>query len=163
MIRHRFIKLIPALLVAASFFAGCGRKESDAHKEGDGHDHGAEKTEGKEGGHGHEEESPSGASFKPGKGVMLTEDAEDSRPSDRRGDGAKAARQVAIQCADFWRGASPRTPRSRPRRVRRAWFGLSFTRQGCDCPRGIARGSSNALKRRVSRRGARRASRTGHR
>ena len=74
MIRHRFIKLIPALLVAASFFAGCGRKESDAHKEGDGHDHGAEKTEGKEGGHGHEEESPSGASFKPGKGVMLTEE-----------------------------------------------------------------------------------------
>lgn len=73
MTRHRFSTVIPALLVAASLFVGCGRKESDAHKEGDGHDHGAEKAEGKGDEHGHEE-SPSGASFKPGKGVIFTEE-----------------------------------------------------------------------------------------
>ena len=70
----RFNPLMPALVVTALLFAGCGRKESDGHKEGDGHDHGAEKAEGKEAGHGHEEGSPSGASFKPGKGVILTEE-----------------------------------------------------------------------------------------
>lgn len=49
---------------------GCGcQKKSESHKEESGHGHGKEKSE--EGEHG-EEESPSGASFKPGKGVILT-------------------------------------------------------------------------------------------
>lgn len=71
---HRFMAVIPALVVAALLLAGCGRKESDSHKEGDGHDHGAEKAEGKDDGHGHEE-APAGASFKPGKGVILTDES----------------------------------------------------------------------------------------
>jgi hypothetical protein len=50
----RFIAFLPALLLAASLVAGCGHQESD--------------------GHGHGEESPSGASFKPGKGVILTDE-----------------------------------------------------------------------------------------
>ena len=70
MTRQRFMAVIPAMFVAALLLAGCGRKESDGHKEGDGHDHGAEKTKGKDDGHG--EESPSGASFKAGKGVIVT-------------------------------------------------------------------------------------------
>jgi len=76
MIRHRFMVLIPALVVTVSLIVGCGRKESDAHKEGDGHDHGAEKAGGKPDEHGHEEEAPSGASFKPGKGVLVTEETQ---------------------------------------------------------------------------------------
>ena len=74
MTRHRFMALIPALVVTTSLFVGCGRKESDGHKGGDGHDHGAEKAEGKDDGHGHGAESPSGASFKAGKGVIITEE-----------------------------------------------------------------------------------------
>ena len=74
MTRHRFMALVPALLVIALLLGGCGRKGGDSHKEGDGHDHGAEKGEGKGDGHGHEEESPSGASFKAGKGVLVTEE-----------------------------------------------------------------------------------------
>lgn len=75
MTRHRFMRLIPVLLLSALLFVGCGRKESDSHKEGNGHDHGAEKTESKGGDeHGHGEESPSGASFKAGKGVTVTEE-----------------------------------------------------------------------------------------
>lgn len=74
MTRHRFITLIPAAFLAAMLIAGCGRKESDSHKEGDGHNHSAEKTEGKDDGHGHGEEAPAGASFKSGKGVMVTEE-----------------------------------------------------------------------------------------
>lgn len=72
MIRYRFMALIPALLATVWLIVGCGRKESDAHKEGDGHDHGAEKAGGKD--DGHEEESPSGASFKAGKGVLVTDE-----------------------------------------------------------------------------------------
>ena len=74
MIRYRFIVLIPVLLVTGLLFVGCGRKDSDSHKEGDGHDHGAAKAEGKDDGHGHGREAPSGASFKAGKGVMITEE-----------------------------------------------------------------------------------------
>ena len=51
-------------LAAALMLAGCG------HKEGDGHDH----DKGKAQGMGHEEEPPSGASFKAGKGVTLTDE-----------------------------------------------------------------------------------------
>jgi hypothetical protein len=50
----RYSAFFPALLVTASLMVGCG------HKDGDGRDH--------------VEESPSGASFKVGKGVMLTEE-----------------------------------------------------------------------------------------
>ena len=64
----RSIALIPALLVAASLFVGCG------HKDGDGHDHDKEKAHGKDDGHGHGKESPSGASFQAGKGVTVTEE-----------------------------------------------------------------------------------------
>ena len=56
-----------ALLTAALAWVGCG------HKEGDGHDHGTDKAH-VEGKAGHGEESPSGASFKAGKGVILTEE-----------------------------------------------------------------------------------------
>lgn len=48
--------------------SGCGKK----HKEGDGHDD--DKAEGKGDGHGHGAEAPAGASFKPGKGVILTDE-----------------------------------------------------------------------------------------
>ena len=53
-------------LTMAISFAGCG------HQEGDGHGHGKEAAHGKDAGHG--EEPPSGASFKPGKGVILTDE-----------------------------------------------------------------------------------------
>ena len=62
------IAFLPALFVAASLFVGCG------HKDGDGHDHNKEKAHGKDDGHGHGKESPSGASFKAGKGVIVTEE-----------------------------------------------------------------------------------------
>ena len=66
------MKLAPYILslFAAVALTGCG----DKHQTGDGHDHGAEKAEGKDDGHGHEEESPSGASFKAGKGVIVTDE-----------------------------------------------------------------------------------------
>ena len=50
----RSTALLSALLAAGSLLVGCG------HKKGDGH--------------GHEEQSPSGASFKAGKGVSMTEE-----------------------------------------------------------------------------------------
>jgi len=55
----RFVAFVPALLLAATLLVSCDRKE-EAH--------------GKDDGHGHGEESPSGASFKPGKGVSLTDE-----------------------------------------------------------------------------------------
>lgn len=61
------IAFVPALLLAASLLVSCG------HKEGGG-DHGKEKAEGKDDGHGHAEEAPSGASFKAGKGVTVTDE-----------------------------------------------------------------------------------------
>jgi len=59
---------ISLLVVAALAGTGCG------HKEGDGHDHGKEEAHGKDDGHGHGAESPSGASFKAGKGVIVTDE-----------------------------------------------------------------------------------------
>lgn len=53
-----------ATLVLAFALVGCGRKESD----------GKEEAHGKDDGQGHEEESPSGASFKAGTGVTLTDE-----------------------------------------------------------------------------------------
>jgi hypothetical protein len=70
----RFHHLLASWLVATVLFVGCG------HKGGDGHDHakgGAHNHEGGHGhghGHGHGEESSAGASFKPGKGVIVTEE-----------------------------------------------------------------------------------------
>ena len=163
-IRHRFIKSSRASWLQPCFRRLRSSERVTPTRKVTGHDHGAEKTEGKEGGHGHEEESPSGASFKPGKGVMRSprrrgrfglqtaEVTEQKLPAKLRFNVQILARRIATN------------PRSRPRRVRRAWFRVIFHPPRLrDCPRGIARGSSNALKRRVSRRGARRASRTGHR
>ncbi len=65
--RSHITKLAQVLLVAAPLMTGCG------HKEGDGHDHAEGEAEGHEG-HGHGAESPSGASFKAGKGVIVTEE-----------------------------------------------------------------------------------------
>lgn len=70
----RFTTFIIVLGVALTSLTGCGKK----HDAGDGHDHGPEKAEGKDDGHGHEEEAPSGASFKPGKGVILTDETRQS-------------------------------------------------------------------------------------
>jgi len=51
-------------MVMILLFAGCG------HKEGDG----KEVAHGKDDGHGHGEKSPSGAAFKAGKGVIVTDE-----------------------------------------------------------------------------------------
>lgn len=59
---HSLIALI--VLLALAGLTGCGKKHED----------GKEQADGKDDGHGHEEEAPSGASFKPGKGVILTEE-----------------------------------------------------------------------------------------
>ena len=64
----QWVVFAPALLVAGLLLTGCG------HKEGDGHDHGKEEAGGKEHGHDHGAESPSGASFKAGKGVSVTDE-----------------------------------------------------------------------------------------
>jgi hypothetical protein len=61
--------LLPAILWALVLgLAGCGSE----HNEGDGHDHVQADAHGKADGHDHHEESPSGASFKAGKGVLVT-------------------------------------------------------------------------------------------
>lgn len=67
--RARFRASIVVFTLAGALFSGCG----DKHGEKDGHSYGHEKAEGKDG-HGHEKETPSGASFKAGKGVILTEE-----------------------------------------------------------------------------------------
>ena len=59
-----------AFVLAGGALPGCGQK----HDEDDHHDHGKEKAEGRDDGHGHGEEAPSGASFKPGTGIILTEE-----------------------------------------------------------------------------------------
>jgi hypothetical protein len=65
----RSVAFLPVLLVAGSLLVGCG------HKEGDGHDHAKkEEAHGEDDAHGHGEEAPSGASFKAGKGVIVTEE-----------------------------------------------------------------------------------------
>ena len=60
----KLLRLIATLSTA--LLVGCG------HKEGDGHDHG--KSEG----HSHGEESSSGATFKAGKGILLTDETRKS-------------------------------------------------------------------------------------
>lgn len=61
------------LLGLAFVLASCGK----GHDAKDGHDHSHEKGEAA-GGHGHGEESPGGASFKAGKGVILTDETRQS-------------------------------------------------------------------------------------
>lgn len=68
--RLGFVTLFSGLVLTVSLLAGCGQKESKNHDR----DHANEKAEGKDDGHGHGEEAPAGASFKPGKGVILTEE-----------------------------------------------------------------------------------------
>jgi hypothetical protein len=63
----RWIPLLAFVALTVLIGVGCG------HKEGDGHEHGKEKAEGKDG-HDHEAEAPSGASFKAGKGVSVTDE-----------------------------------------------------------------------------------------
>ena len=58
------IKFSSALLVAAVLLIGCSQKDGASK----------EVAHGKDDGHGHGEESPSGTSFKAGKGVSLTEE-----------------------------------------------------------------------------------------
>lgn len=67
----KLAQLIIGLLVALAL-AGCTHE----HKEGDGHDHTGEKSHGKDHDHdhGHGRETTSGASFMPGKGVMITDE-----------------------------------------------------------------------------------------
>ncbi len=64
---HRWTSLLALAALTVLVGAGCG------HKEGDGHEHGKEKAEGKDG-HDHEAEAPTGASFKAGKGVSVTDE-----------------------------------------------------------------------------------------
>jgi len=64
---NRWTPLVALAALTVLIGAGCG------HKEGDGHEHGKEKAEGKDG-HDHEAEAPSGASFKAGKGVSVTDE-----------------------------------------------------------------------------------------
>jgi len=77
---------IAVLLVAYALGTGCGPRQDEtrptktehAHDEADGHDHDHdhehEHGHEREHEHDHEEESPSGGSFKPGRGVVLTDE-----------------------------------------------------------------------------------------
>lgn len=56
--RLEVLRGVLAALLAGALVSGCGHKEGEAHAADDGHGHG--------------EESPSGASFKAGKGVLVT-------------------------------------------------------------------------------------------
>ncbi|HKS37336.1 MAG TPA: efflux RND transporter periplasmic adaptor subunit [Verrucomicrobiae bacterium] len=69
----RFTACFVSLGLAAFLSAGCGRK----HDAGDGHDHKHDKGEAR-GEPGHGGGSPGGASFKPGRGVILTDETRQS-------------------------------------------------------------------------------------
>ncbi len=64
----------PATSFAADSNEPARRQRSQVHGEGDGHDHSEEASHTGHDEHGHEEGSPSGASFKVGKGVSVTEE-----------------------------------------------------------------------------------------
>jgi len=61
---------LSSILLAGLVLVGCGHK----HEEGNGHDHGKETAHGTTDDHNHEEESPSGASFKENLGVLMTDE-----------------------------------------------------------------------------------------
>jgi hypothetical protein len=63
----RVIPIAATLLAAAALLSGC-------HDHQDGHAHGAADVHGGHAAHGHGEDSPSGASFKAGQGVRITEE-----------------------------------------------------------------------------------------
>ena len=63
---NRLTVFMWALLAVMILGIGCGRKEGDDHKE--------DSAQTEEKGHEDHEESPSGASFKPGKGITLTDE-----------------------------------------------------------------------------------------
>jgi hypothetical protein len=69
----RLATLFAVLGLAIFMLVSCGKKNAAE----DGHDHKHEKGEAS-GGHGHGEESPGGASFKAGKGVILTDETRQS-------------------------------------------------------------------------------------
>ena len=60
--------LLATVVLLAFLLAGCGGKGNAKH------DAEKEKAEGKGDGHGHEEEPATGASFRPGKGIIFTEE-----------------------------------------------------------------------------------------
>jgi len=64
----------PVTSFAADSNEPARRQRSQVHEEGDGRDHAKEASRGELDEHGHEEESPSGASFKAGKGVSVTDE-----------------------------------------------------------------------------------------
>ncbi len=66
---HRFITCLSASLLTMGLLVSCADKESRSHGEEKEHKVGASH------GHGPVEESPSGASFKAGKGVTVTEES----------------------------------------------------------------------------------------
>lgn len=70
---HSLIPLIVALALAGLTLTGCGTK----HEESGGHAYGGAKAETNHGGH-DDKETPGGASFKPGKGVILTYETRES-------------------------------------------------------------------------------------
>ena len=70
----KIFRIVAVLFLSACIAfvgTGCGKKK---HAEGDGDEHGKEEAHGKDDGHGHSEEAPAGASFKPGTGVIVTEE-----------------------------------------------------------------------------------------
>lgn len=62
----RSFVFLSLLLIAGSLLVGCDGKEGDGHSK--------EADHAEDDGHGHDEESPSGASFKAGKGVSVTDE-----------------------------------------------------------------------------------------
>lgn len=66
--RYRFSIFLSTLALLTMLLTGCGGKENAKH------DPEKEKAEGKGEGHEHGEEAPAGASFKPGKGVIFTDE-----------------------------------------------------------------------------------------
>lgn len=68
-LRHSLSFFMLVSLALLPIGCGCQKENNNQHKEEDGHDHGKEKSE-----EGEHEESPSGASFKPGKGIILTDE-----------------------------------------------------------------------------------------
>jgi hypothetical protein len=69
-------RIVGLVVVAAASFAemGCGREQPSAQGHGHDQDHGHDHDREQGHGHGHGAESPSGASFKAGQGIVLTDE-----------------------------------------------------------------------------------------